>query len=467
MGTVEAATGTAVSAMGMVGPVTEAATEADTMRSSPDAPDLPRSYREWRRAYYDRFPAFWSTLPGESSEEYALYGALELSREHAEALRTASARLYQVMTRLALTLQQGDDQALIDLGIPPPALPYCHTIVSGMPAVMCARFEFVMTSQGPKLLEFNAETPTFVVELFHMNGQVCADFGLVDPNSGCDERLRQAIHASITAGLSWVGAESSDEASVVFTSYAHLREERGTSEYYLRLLQSGDRLPYRASYRGLDELRVTQDALLTASGERVDVLYKLYPTEHLVEDEAPDGTPVGLALMALVPRRRLAIINPPIAFVLQNKALMALVWALREAESGFFTSEERAWIEQYMLPTYLDEQDTQGQPLFTAPYVKKPVYGREGISVIIRSGNQIVEQSEQSLYSDQAMIYQQYAPLPTTRIQTESGLADVHLIHNCFVVGGVPSAVGVRASPRLIFDDNAYFLPVCHPRRPE
>lgn len=68
----------------------------------------------------------------------------------------------------------------------------------------------------------------------------------------------------------------------------------------------------------LYELWVTRDCLLTTSGERVGVLYKLYPTEHLLEDEAPDGThpPVGLALMDLVRNSRLAVINSPIAFVL-------------------------------------------------------------------------------------------------------------------------------------------------------
>lgn len=96
-------------------------------------------------------------------------------------------------------------------------------------------------------------------------------------------------------------------------------------------------------------------------------------------------------------------------------------------------------------------------------YVVKPIYGREGVSITIRDSHNVVEQSESNLYSNQGMVYQQFAELPTTTVQTESGRTEVNLVHNCFVVGGVPTALGVCASRRRIFDDNAYFLPVCLP----
>jgi glutathionylspermidine synthase len=431
-----------------------------TLHDSSDGKGLTRGYREWRRAYYDRFPAFWGTLPGASPEEYAIYGALEVPQEHVQALRTASSRLYRLMTRLVTVLQQADDQALLAIGLPALALPYVRVIIPQMPAVMCGRFEFALTEEGPKLLEFNAETPTFVVELFHVNGQVCADFGLADPNPCCQEQLAQAIHSSINAALSWLDLPQGVLPSIVFSSYADRKEERGTTEFYHRLLCAGESLPYRTSYCGLDELRVTPDGLFTASGERVDVLYKLYPTEYLIEDKAPDGTPVGLALMDLVCRRRLAIINPPAAFLLQNKALVAVLWAMHLAQSELFTAEEHLWIEQYLLPTYLDAHAAHEQTLFAGAYVIKPVYGREGASITIRRGHEVVEQSQERLYENQVMVYQHYVPLPTTTVPTEDGPQQVHLVHNCFIAAGVPSAIGVRASRKLIFDDNAYFLPV-------
>jgi glutathionylspermidine synthase len=449
--------------MATVEPAMVAAMAADDAPAAPipSPNDFAERYRTWRRAYYDRFPAFWATLPGEQVEEYAVYGALAVSRHSVSALRTAAARLYTLLARLAVVLQQTDDATLLHLGLPPATLPYARVVLPQMAAVMCGRFEFAMTASGPKLIEFNAETPTFVVELFHMNGRICADFGLVNPNHDCEAQLASALRDAIAAGLAWLKPSPATRPSIVFTSYAHLREERATTEYYQSLL--GDTPSYRVCYAGLDELRVTPDALLTADGTRVDVLYKLYPTEHLVEDEGPDGSPVGLALMDLVRRQRLSIINPPIAFVLQNKALMALLWALHLTRDALFTPAEHQWLARYLLPTYLEPNDAMGQPFLTGRMVVKPVYGREGQSVTIRDAQAVIEQSEGTLYDGQVMVYQQYVPLPTTTIQTEEGHTLVNLVHNCFVVGGKPAAIGVRAARKLIFDDASYFVPVCYP----
>lgn len=205
--------------------------------------------------------------------------------------------------------------------------------------------------------------------------------------------------------------------------------------------------------------------LSTADGRRIDVLYKMYPTEYLIEDSAPDGTPVGLALLDLVRRRRLAVLNPPSAFVLQSKALMALLWAAHLARSDLFMPEEHDWLEHYLPPTYFAACDPQGNPHFPGPYVVKPVYGREGVSIAIRQSSEILEKSPDDLYDDQLMIYQQYVPLTRATILTEAGATEVNLVHNCFVVAGEPSAIGIRGSRKLILDDNAYFIPVCYQQK--
>ncbi len=357
-------------------------------------------------------------------------------------------------------LQSGDDAALIALGLGIGTLPYARTIIAAMPPTVVGRFEFGMTAQGPKLLEFNAETPTFIVELFHLNGAVCADFGLRDPNLGCQEQLSQTMHEAILAGLQWVDSHNS-EPLVAFTSYRDRQEERITTKYLLSLVEQRADRPYRVTYVGLDELRVAPHGLFTADGRAIDVLYKLYPTEHLVEDESRDGQPVGLGLISLVARRRLAVINPPGSFILQNKALMALLWALHLMRSPLFSPREHNWIARYLPPTYLGPFDPAEPLPIPGPYVLKPIYGREGVSVAIVEDHHTVEVSPQHLYDAQPMIVQAYVPLPTTTILTESGLLEVRLVHNCFVCGTAATAVGIRASPRRIFDDAAFFLPVC------
>ncbi len=86
-------------------------------------------------------------------------------------------------------------------------------------------------------------------------------------------------------------------------------------------------------------------------------------------------------------------------------------------------------------------------------------------SVTIRDRHETIEQSKEDLYNNQLMVYQQHATLPTTTLLTEEGLIEANLVHNCFIVAGTPSAIGVRASRGRIFDDYSYFLPICYPRQ--
>ncbi|MCG4607422.1 glutathionylspermidine synthase family protein, partial [Bifidobacterium longum] len=53
-------------------------------------------------------------------------------------------------------------------------------------------------------------------------------------------------------------------------------------------------------------------------------------------------------------------------------------------------------------------------------------------------------------------VYQQYQPLPTWQLQDG---AEVAYMFGVFVLGGRPSAVGVRAGERIT-GNRSYFLPI-------
>ena len=80
-------------------------------------------------------------------------------------------------------------------------------------------------------------------------------------------------------------------------------------------------------------------------------------------------------MRALVESRQLALINPPVAFLLENKAVQAAIWNFFET-GLYFDERERRVIATYMLPTYLD-------PPGEGAYVIKPVHGAEGDSIIL------------------------------------------------------------------------------------
>jgi glutathionylspermidine synthase len=189
---------------------------------------------------------------------------------------------------------------------------------------------------------------------------------------------------------------------------------------------------------------VLRRGLYDGEGRRIDVLYRqTYPLEHLVEDRSPDGTKVGVQLLELWKNREVALINPPSAFLLQSKAVQALIWGLYEEGNPFFTEEERQWISKHFLPTYLDEEYFLDQQIM---YVQKPAFGREGDTVVIKSGNgePIVADIEQT-YKDETPVYQQYVPLPETVVKTINGYETVKLLHTCFLINGKAMGIGLRA----------------------
>jgi glutathionylspermidine synthase len=204
---------------------------------------------------------------------------------------------------------------------------------------------------------------------------------------------------------------------------------------------------------------ILERGLYDHNGEKIDVLYRqTYPIEHLIDDEDPvTKDKVGQLLMKLVEEKELAILNPPSAFLLQSKAIMALIWGLYEARHSFYTTEEHDWISTYFLPTYLDEDFFQQQGI---TYVKKPSFGREGDSVEIYRGNgEKIDEDRHKTYEDSLPIFQQFMKLPQMTVQTEQGKKTVHYMYGCFYVNGQASAIGIRAG-RQITDNESYFLPV-------
>ncbi|MCG3057071.1 glutathionylspermidine synthase family protein, partial [Escherichia coli] len=62
---------------------------------------------------------------------------------------------------------------------------------------MISRIDFIVNESGIKVMELNADTPTFIKELFHVNRRVCKQFGLHDPNQKEEEHLSRVLKEAI------------------------------------------------------------------------------------------------------------------------------------------------------------------------------------------------------------------------------------------------------------------------------
>jgi len=412
---------------------------------------LLREYRRSRLKFFARYGARW---PETLADEFDLLAPCELGRAEADEILNATASLARIYGRAAQLLRRLSDGALLQMGVPGYLLPTVRRTIPGMADCVIGRFDLARTEHGYKLLEFNADVPGFLVEAFSVNTAVCRHAGKEDPNE-CGERdLVQALTEAVQAGIKYVGRIEGEHANVVVTSGGRYPRDRAMAEYLCRLLEA-----FPAQYAPIESLGIDAGGLYDPSGSRIHVLYRFFRLQ-LIRNELfrPRGTSVepemGGLVLRFVERRRLAIINPPFSFLLQSKALQAVIWNLFES-GQYFAEDERRLIERYMLPTYLDP------PPDNTAYVVKPVYGAEGDTVkVVTPAGGVVGQSVYTSYSDQLMVYQKYVDLMPSEMMTEYGPRTLHVVTSCFLLAGKPSGICMRAG-EAITDESAWVLPVC------
>ncbi|MFC7373454.1 glutathionylspermidine synthase family protein [Fictibacillus iocasae] len=406
-------------------------------------------YKVKREAFFNQLPNYWANMYG---QEYSLYGVHQITEEYAASLQEFGDRAGAIFfkTHELLSSDLVADETLLQLGFPSETLPYirCKSL---LPKTVIGRLDAVEVDGAPKVMELNSDTPTFIYECFSVTGKMCDEFGVSDPNEGEEAVLKKAVRSAVLNAYRSLG--TSHAPYIVFTSHEDNEEDRNTVLY----LKSLAGMP--SEYVALKDLRIVAGVgLFDSAGRKIDVLYRqTFPVESLIKDVDPDtGENVGLQLMQLVIDGKLAVINPPSAFLLQSKAVMAVIWGLHEEHSPFFTEEEHEWIGQCFLPTYLEPDIliANGES-----YVKKPVFGREGDTVEIFDGSgTLVEEDKNKSYKDYLYVYQKYAELPKTTFMTEQGEKEGHLMSGIFLINGKASAFGFRVGSRIT-DNLSYFLP--------
>lgn len=151
---------------------------------------------------------------------------------------------------------------------------------------------------------------------------------------------------------------------------------------------------------------------------------------------------------------------------MQNKSFMALVYALYLTDR-FFTPQERKLIEDYLVPSYFENDFSA---LADGSYIQKEIWGREGRHVKVmekRNGEaQLHLEKEVDNYDDivcrdsNRLMYQDFIQQKVFRHRVDSGTKDGYLTLSCCMLGGKPSAVGCRFSPEKIAGTEAYFVPL-------
>ena len=268
-------------------------------------------------------------------------------------------------------------------------------------------------SAPPKLLEYNADTPTACLE-----ASVAQWHWLQAVRPAADQF--NSIHEKLSAAWQRL-RQASNVKRLHFTAIADSEEDWGNVQY-LRdtALQAGwttfALTVERIGYNGLafvDEFNVP-----------IEALFKLYPWEWLVAEQ------FGPALVDALTNQPLQVIEPPWKMLLSNKALLVILWELYPDHPN-------------LLPASFD-----AAPL-GARYMRKPKLAREGANVQWVDGA-VVEATEGE-YGAEGWIYQALAPLPR--------FGDDYALIGSWVVDGVPAGIGLREDHSRITRNTSRFVP--------
>lgn len=271
------------------------------------------------------------------------------------------------------------------------------------------RFDFAFDGKGPpKLLEYNADTPTSLLE-----ASVIQWYWLQDTRKGKDQF--NTLHERLIEAWKTARERIGGERLLFLASPGHVEDYMNTQ--YLRdtAMQAGlvtdylpiNKLGYNAPRRQFMDL----------SERPVQHAFKLYPYEWLFAEEFGQYLPLD----------NVNWYEPPWKVILSNKAILAVLWEL-------FPDN------QYLLEASL-------APL-NGNHVKKPRQSREGAGVGIHWGGQRVAGEDTA---DQPAVYQRYQPIKPFDGKTP--------VIGSWMVNGYAAGMGIREDDGMITGNLSRFVP--------
>lgn len=263
----------------------------------------------------------------------------------------------------------------------------------------------------PKLLEYNADTPTALFEASIVQWEwLQSQFPDADQFNSIHEKLVDA----------WKRL-AIPERVVHFTCVRDHDEDRGTVDY---LRDTAMQAGLDARFLTIDRIGWDGKRFVDEDGAAMQWLFKLYPWEWLVRED----------FAAHLKKSGLQIFEPAWKMVLSNKAVLSLLWDMFKGHPN-------------LLPAAFRAEDIEG------PLVEKPLLGREGANVKLFADGFAAGPTTTSGgdYGGHGVIYQAMAPLPE--------FSGNHAVIGSWVIASQPAGIGIREDGGPITLNSSRFVP--------
>jgi glutathionylspermidine synthase len=275
------------------------------------------------------------------------------------------------------------------------------------------RFDFFFDGEELKLLEYNADTPTSLIE-----SSVAQWMWLEDVFPRCDQF--NSIHEKLTAAFGDIGRSMPERTPFYFTC-VHDHEEDFVNVEYLRdvALQAG----LDARHLFIEDIGCSRETgrFYDMEGGEIRFLFKLYPWEWMLNDEFADQILGG----------GMTIFEPPWKMVLSSKGILPVLWEMYPGHEN-------------LLATYFEESRFKGS------YVRKPLFSREGANIFYRRrfGRSIRTDGS---YGGEGCVYQELKELPCF----EGNYAAI----GSWIINGEAAGIGIREDDTPITRNTSRFVP--------
>ena len=313
-----------------------------------------------------------------------------------------------------------------------------------------SRMDFVKDIQGNfKLVEINADTPCAIPETFYGNFRF---------NSKEITPIERNINSKLA--MIFINLCHTENDLIAFAADPDYKEDWYNAKYLYENCLLHKPFNISATLIPLSDLEIFDDGVyIKDTNKKIDVLYRLYPTEMLIKDKSADnGYPVGMKLIELHNEGKIILVNSPEALIMQDKRIPAMLHYLND-EFCFYSRKEAEYIQKY-IPCSGLSFDTVKQVSKAEKIIKKPIYGREGSGITIYDKDKnIIEQNNQ--IDDAEYVYEEYIEQNQTSVNTAENIRlNGYITYSVFLLNGEATSLYSRFDTNRLCGTGALWMPI-------
>jgi glutathionylspermidine synthase len=295
-------------------------------------------------------------------------------------------------------------------GIPPEFVPWLKNSWENDSQSLYGRFDFSFDGRSaPKMLEYNADTPTALLEAAAIQW-----FWFQDTQPGKDQF--NSIHERLIEF--WKSLSPLPEGPMHFLSQSGHLEDFMTANY---LRDTAEQAGLKSIYLPIEDVgwNAARNQFVDQDENILRTCFKLYPWEWLIHEE------YGPHLLQVKTRW----LEPPWKILLSNKMILVVLWELFPDCAYLLRAAEKPWNQSY---------------------VRKPVCGREGANVTLMVNGQSVAETGGE-YGDVPCVFQDVKPLPA--------FDGNYPVIGSWLVNGYACGMGIREDNSPITRNTSRFVP--------